>query len=332
MPGLSDLLDEAVGPVEPSFDVDDVTTRGTRAPRPAAPPADHGRGRDRGRRRRGGGLDHGHTHRRLPGTDDDAESHRRENGSAVTRDAGAASHHARGVGDVPRRCPPRPLLLVSENPIGASVTFDNQTKDAFDSGAFEQPTSFPDAPTQVDGRPIIGAADALADLRAQATPVAGPHPTPVPLKIATMRLDRAGFGTDRGVVSLPAWIFTFDGVQGAVPVLALAPAARFPTPRDLVQAPPSLSAQLAPDGSTVTVSFTGAAAGSGPCTADYTVDARARHRAAVAVSIQEHRNGTGAELCDLVGHARTATVTLARPLGGRVLVDAATKQAITVQP
>ena len=77
--------------------------------------------------------------------------------------------------------------------------------------------------------------------------------------------------------------------------------------------------------------FTGAAAGTGPCTADYTIDQLASDTA-VAVSVQEHPHGTGSEICLLMGYSRTKTVTLREPLGARVLVNAATTGAIAVQP
>lgn len=224
---------------------------------------------------------------------------------------------------------PRPLVLVSESPYAQSITFDNETKDAFDSGAFNEPASFPVAPPQSDGYPVIGAADALAALRAAATPVSGPHLAPTPLTITSIQLDHAAFQTDRGIVDLPTWAFTFRGVQGAASVLAVASPARFPTPPGALGAP-GPSARLAPDGKTLTVSFTGAAAGTGPCTADYTIDQLASD-AAVALNIQEHRHGTGSEACLQNGHIRTAVVTLTRPLGSRVLVNA-TAAPLAVQP
>jgi hypothetical protein len=56
---------------------------------------------------------------------------------------------------------------------------------------------------------------------------------------------------------------------------------------------------------------------------------QAASRTAVAVAVTEHgRDGTA--VCADVGYLRQVTVALPAPLGGRVLVDAASGVAITV--
>lgn len=226
---------------------------------------------------------------------------------------------------------PRPLILLSESPYGGPpITFNNDTKDAFDSGAFNQPRSFPDAPAVAGGYPIITAAAALDALRAEASPVSGPHPTPVPLTITDIRLDHASFQTDRGLTDLPAWMFTFQGVQGTAAVPAVAPAARYPLPVSAQHTQP-LTANVGADDKTLTVTFTGAAAGTGPCTADYTIDSDTS-ATAVAIAIQEHRHGTGTEVfCTTVGYSRTAAVTLDEPLAARVLVTTGANAPVAIQ-
>ncbi|HZU71643.1 MAG TPA: hypothetical protein VE990_02615 [Acidimicrobiales bacterium] len=90
----------------------------------------------------------------------------------------------------------------------------------------------------------------------------------------------------------------------------------------------------ASDGRTLTVGFVGVAAGSGPCTADYSVTAETS-RTAVAVSVHGHPHdkggsGTAALTCNLVGYHREATRLLDAALGARVLVDAASGSAVPV--
>lgn len=77
--------------------------------------------------------------------------------------------------------------------------------------------------------------------------------------------------------------------------------------------------------------FTGAASGTGPCTASYSAT-QAASRAAVAVAVKEHAHGDGSVACAAVGYMRQVTVVLAAPLGGRVLVDTASGVAVTVLP
>jgi hypothetical protein len=76
------------------------------------------------------------------------------------------------------------------------------------------------------------------------------------------------------------------------------------------------------------VRLAGAAPGTGPCTASYTIR-QAASPAAVAVMVHEHAHG-GAVACSSVGYLRQVRLVLPAPLGGRVLVDAATGAAIPV--
>ena len=114
-------------------------------------------------------------------------------------------------------------------------------------------------------------------------------------------------------------------------MLAVAPSRIFAPPRRPANPRPFVgSALLGRDGRTLTVEFTGAGSGTGPCTASYSVD-QAASRAAVAVAVKEHAHG-GEVACAAVGYPRRVTVVLPAPLGGRVLVDAAGDVAITVLP
>ena len=59
--------------------------------------------------------------------------------------------------------------------------------------------------------------------------------------------------------------------------------------------------------------------------------ALAEFPAQTAVAVAVHENAHGGNVpCALVGYPRRVTVVLPAPLGGRVLVDAASGEAITV--
>jgi hypothetical protein len=111
-------------------------------------------------------------------------------------------------------------------------------------------------------------------------------------------------------------------------VLAVSASSRFPAPTGSLGRS-NVAAQLARSGRVVTISFVGASAGSGPCTADYAVDQLAS-RTAVAVSVRETRRETGA--CTDVGYVRHQRITLTSPLGNRVLVDARSKGPVATAP
>jgi hypothetical protein len=90
------------------------------------------------------------------------------------------------------------------------------------------------------------------------------------------------------------------------------------------------SATLSSDGKTLTVSFTGAAEGQGPCTADYAAVLEERTNI-VGLSVTQVRRGTGqVESCPAVGYKRTVTATVTSPLGDRILVDSARGDPIAV--
>jgi hypothetical protein len=79
----------------------------------------------------------------------------------------------------------------------------------------------------------------------------------------------------------------------------------------------------------IVVNFAGAAAGTGPCTASYTLPFK-ESRQAVAVAVIPHPHGQSDVACALVGYERHATAELEAPLGGRVVVDASSKGAVSV--
>jgi hypothetical protein len=227
----------------------------------------------------------------------------------------------------PASATPRPLVLTGP-PVAdpASGFRGGVAKLAYLEGAFDLPATLPSGPAAAAGFPLITARDAARVLRSQAA--TGP-PLTSRLAVTGVRLGRAVFDTDRGPRRLPAWLFGLTGARDPAGVLAVAGGRIFTPPGHPANGRPFVgSAVLGRDGRTLTVRFVGAPAGTGPCSASYSVT-QAASRTAVAVAVTEHgRDGTA--VCADVGYLRQVTVALPAPLGGRVLVDAASGVAITV--
>ena len=87
---------------------------------------------------------------------------------------------------------------------------------------------------------------------------------------------------------------------------------------------------MSPSGRSITVSFTGAHAGTGPCDANYRASAVGDHRAVaftITAIVTPYPTGVW---CTALGYFRTAVIRLARPLGARVLVSATDGGAVVV--
>jgi hypothetical protein len=180
--------------------------------------------------------------------------------------------------------------------------------------------------TWADGRQVSYAAISATDayLAMSRPPVNGPGAictTVPPLAATAARLGTFGFMTDRGTAQMAAWLFTVPGALGELAYPAIVASAFWGDEATIGWF--GDSAAVSPDGQVLTFGFVGAHAGNGPCDAEYTGSV-AESPAAVAVAVQEIRGQTasGDTLCDLVGYPRTVTVTLGRPLDGRVVVDA----------
>jgi hypothetical protein len=201
---------------------------------------------------------------------------------------------------------------------------DGADKLAYLDRAIDVPAALPAGPAAAAGYPLISARQGLRVLMSGAAQ--GP-PATVRLKITGVRLGTRAFVTDRGAQRLPAWLFRFAGVQSPAAVLAVSPVGLYAPPGDLPRTSPVADgARLGADGRTLVVHFTGLAAGTGPCTAGYSLRF-AESRTAVAVSVIEHDH-SGSGSCSSVGYGRQATAVLPAPLAARVLVDAASGTAI----
>ena len=217
---------------------------------------------------------------------------------------------------------PRPIVLTGSKVNDPAEGFGSgDGKLAFSEGSFAFDGQVPTAPPQSAGYPLVRADQALATLRGIGS---GQAATRVPaLRITGIRLGSAEFATDRGPKTLPAWLFDLAGVSSPASVLAVAPPALYAAPVSgysrLDLAPPVDS-----DTRTLTVTFVGAAAGTGPCEKQYAAFV-VQTPWAVGVSIFEtHQSGdpiqTPGTICPAIGFTRQVSVHLDAALGNRVVV------------
>jgi hypothetical protein len=227
----------------------------------------------------------------------------------------------------PADASPRPLVLTGPDVIDPASGFaSGGDKLAYISGSYELTTTLPAGPVTVNGQRISSAAEALAELSSGG---GVKQPGSTPLAITRAELGTGAFPTDRGMRTLPAWSFRFAGVAEPALVLAIPPADRWPRPGMPTNDDPQ-GVSISPDGAKATLSFIGAAAGTGLCEAEYTADVR-QGRTAVMISVRQLPHPTPdpdpgvdpnlAMACAAAGYPRTVTVTLQPPLGNRVLID-----------
>jgi len=223
---------------------------------------------------------------------------------------------------------PRPLVLAGPDVTSPPAGFPSSAaKLAYEDGAITFPAVMPHGPVSASGFRVITAGQAAALFRPGA--VTGPQAR-TRLRVTTVRLGTAMFVTDRGQRRLPAWLFSFAAIHGPAAVLAVAPTQIFPPPAPADVPLPLVDwAFSRAGGRALTVRFTGAAAGHGPCTASYSVQA-AESATAVAVAVIEHPHAGGSVACSAVGYSRQVTTRLAEPLGARVVVDVVSRAAVPV--
>jgi hypothetical protein len=197
-------------------------------------------------------------------------------------------------------------------------------------GAGEAKVSWGDGTTR--SMPTISAEQAFQAMKATG---AADCPDCVPLKVTSARLSTATIQTSRGPATAPAWEFTLEGTKVLVTRIAVASEQAtqvVPPPWDPNNPPTGLSIESATGtigAKQLTVAFTGAPdAADRPCGADYSAEA-VESGTAVVVIVIPHENGhIGA--CSAVGARRTATVTLAEPLGDRAVLEVTEGRPVSV--
>ena len=220
----------------------------------------------------------------------------------------------------PVRSSPRPLVLLEGYVLGPEGGFaDDNSKTAFIGGEITPPSSWPVSATSTMGFPIVKAAAAFKTLTIPTGNVLG---TPPPLSTTGVHLGSGRFLTDRGYRVLPAWIFKLSGVANPAKVLAVRPSAIYYAPSTPEgTSPAELFVIVGGAGRHIVANFVGAPAGTGPCTASYTLSIK-ESKQAVAVAVIAHSHGNGNKGCLLVGYLRHTAAELTAPLGARVVVDA----------
>ncbi|MEV6526919.1 hypothetical protein AB0M43_33810 [Longispora sp. NPDC051575] len=223
---------------------------------------------------------------------------------------------------------PRPVVLLhpSEDPdtIGGSDPTGN-AKTAALTGKLVLAAGLPRGPVSTpEGVPLLSAADAWAAV-SRPRPEKAPGSTPTALTVTAVTLGTTKVDTDRGPRDLPAWIFTTDSVALAWPALA----------KSEIWAPektPTVGSSVGTakvSGSTVTVSLPKARQGC-PGSKVFRYEPEVRESAtSVAVGLRTVVTDEvvpGAppkEPCahDMMLVMEEYQVTLANPLGARVLVD-----------
>jgi hypothetical protein len=170
--------------------------------------------------------------------------------------------------------------------------------------------------------PAISAAAALAAMMKPGPGTSEPICSTVqPLVVSSVRLGGFESQTDRGVAQIYAWLFTMSGANGDVAYPAIAPPAIWNV--DLTKGALDGGSFVSADGRTLTFSFWGTPAGTGPCSADYTSQVAESHAAvAVAIRVIPPASPVDNVACPAIAQQRTVTVALATPLGGRVVVNA----------
>lgn len=169
--------------------------------------------------------------------------------------------------------------------------------------------------------PSISAATALAAMMQPAQGAAASSCVVVqPLVATAVRWGSYELPTDRGRAQIDSWLFTMSPKSGEIAYPALAPSAVWNA--DMSKASVTPGSTLSADGLTLTFSFAGAVA-SGPCGSDYR-GVVAESQTAVAVALREtpHSAPSANIACETIAQIRHVDVSLASPLGGRVVLDA----------
>ena len=148
-----------------------------------------------------------------------------------------------------------------------------------------------------------------------------------PIVFTAARFGPARFITDRGSAQIDSWLFTTTASSGALAYPALGASAVWNA--DLLEGSGN-GTIVSDDGRTLKFGFVGGS-GTGPCAVHYQ-PLVAESQSAVAVAVQAAPSTSACNgPSDAVGYLRTMYVSLAGPLGGRVVLDA-TGNLATVCP
>jgi hypothetical protein len=235
-----------------------------------------------------------------------------------TRTGAELDHALAAWSGFPVGSSPRPLVALEGYVLNPDGGFpDDNSKLAFGNGEITAPASWPASPKSSMGFAITKASAAFTTLTASKSVLGSPPP----LRTTGVALGSGLFLTDRGWQVLPAWLFSLSGVQNPAKVLAVAPPDMYSAPvTHDGESATQLAVTVTPGTRRIVVHFAGAATGTGPCSANYTLSLK-ESRQALAIVVLVHPTSADA-VCAGVGNARHVAVVLPSPLGARVVVDA----------
>jgi hypothetical protein len=167
--------------------------------------------------------------------------------------------------------------------------------------------------------PAISAAAAFAAMTQYGSGSSQPACTSVqPLVVTAVHFLPYGFVTDRGQAEIDSWLFTLNGID-LVAYPAVASSALLNA--NLSRGSTNFGSTLSADALSLTVSFSGKES-TGVCAADYRgVVAESKTAAAIALQEIPHQDSDQSN-CQGISELRYVHVSLASPLGGRLLLDA----------
>lgn len=168
--------------------------------------------------------------------------------------------------------------------------------------------------------PLLGAQQAIVAIEST---TAAPCSDCAMLLVTAARLASGPIQTSRGPATAPIWELTLQGTAVKLTRVAIA--------NPVVVAPDEIGSQLGlaidsasgtVGGQELTVAFVGAPdPGNMPCGEDYTAEAVESDLAIVVIVTRHPHVVPFGEACFLVGARRTASATMAAPLGDRVVLD-----------
>jgi hypothetical protein len=168
--------------------------------------------------------------------------------------------------------------------------------------------------------PLLSAQEALAAIGRTA---AASCPDCTTLLVTAAVLTSGPIQTSRGPATAPIWEFTLQGTAVKVTRVAIAnPVVVAPDEGGWGLGLAIDSASGSVSGTELTVAFVGAPdPGDKPCGEDYTAEAVESDLAVVVIVTRHPHVAPFGEACSAIGARRTATATLAAPLGDRVVLD-----------
>ena len=169
--------------------------------------------------------------------------------------------------------------------------------------------------------PLLSAQEAIVAIE---NTTAAPCADCAMLLVTDARLTSGPIQTTRGPATVPIWEFTVQGTAVKLTRVALAnPVVVVSTGEGDPQLGLAIdSASGTVGGHELTVAFVGAPGpGDKPCGEDYTAEAVESDLAVVVIVTRHPHVAPFGEACPAVGARRTATATMAAPLGDRVVLD-----------